>query len=222
MKKKIFKYDYEKQKSKRQKENYQRCLDSGFKESTNYEELDKILAYLEMSKEQLLKSNPKIRRLVAYACATKTTRQSTKDETAVIKGIDSTFSNINFRKPKPEIRPTKDGRILSKKEMLKEGLDKDKDALKSFDIEITGAKVNGYGFHKYTNGKGGHQDNVRREVLEFIDWANKNNDQYKIYILILDGIYHKNCSEYIEKAEWNNILIGNHIEIQEMIHDYIN
>lgn len=217
----MFEYNYEKEKSKRQNRSYQLCVDSDFEEGVNDKKLHRFLAYQGLTKKQLLKSDMKFRKAAAFACAEETSRQSTKDETVVIKGIDSEFSTIDFKKPSPEIRPIKDGRVLSKKEMLKEGLDKNKDALKSFDIEITG-DINGYGFHKYTNGTGGHQDNVGREVLEFIDWVNEHHDPYKIYILILDGIYHKNCPEYIEKAEWNNILIGNHIEIQEMIYDYIN
>ena len=112
-----------------------------------------------------------------------------------------------------------DGRVLTQKQMKAEGLTKT-EGLKTFDIQITG-NVEGWGTAKVKRGKGaggGHQGNVEREVIDFIEWSNKHGKDNLIYVALIDGDHEREPLDAVSKRD--NIWIVDHIEFQERLNEY--
>ncbi|MGZ9756249.1 hypothetical protein [Mycoplasma sp. 4423] len=61
---------------------------------------------------------------------------------------------------------------------------------KSIDFEFIKDDIIFYFTFKYTNEKGGAQDNQRNDVMIFIENANKNQDDKVKFLVILDGNYY--------------------------------
>lgn len=115
------------------------------------------------------------------------------------------------------IRPTKNGIIITKKEMKEKNISKDS-CLKSFDGKLLG-KINGYIAAKVSFGSGGHQDNVFEEMDTLAEWwynYKKDTDEYLI-ILIDTDLEDKFNRIKLKYEICNNIQIFNHYDFQEYI-----
>jgi len=156
----------------------------------------------------------------AFACAVEATRQGGLDEKHIIQSVNKEYKNIDVLSlPNTKYRPMNDGRVLTQKQMKKEGLTKT-NGLKTFDIQFTG-NVKGWGTAKVKKGKsagGGHQGNVEREIIDFIEWANKHGKDDLIYVALIDGDHERAPLEEVRK--WDNIWIVDHVELQERLNEY--
>ena len=152
----------------------------------------------------------------------KTSRQGNKDEELQIttcndlckkKQIDISINSLS----NTALRPTKDGQIVSNKEMKDKSISKDS-CLKSFDAEISG-KINGFVCAKVCYGSGGHQDNVFEEMDAQCEWWKKYKfNTNEILVILIDTDLTKKQSRLKEKFDGiNNIKIFNHIEFQQYL-----
>ena len=113
---------------------------------------------------------------------------------------------------------TKDGFILNNNDIKKNKISLN-DCLKSFDAKLSG-KINGWVFAKIVIGNGGHQDNVFDEAYILCEWIIKFSVIYDIYIILIDTDLKNKFNDL--KKKFNNIenlIIGNHIEIQQYFID---
>lgn len=194
-----------------------------FYKNINEKELERTIDGLEITFDEFWKKcNEDIMfaKLAAGCISNCASRQGTTDETEQIKicNFISQLCGINITNlTTTAIRPTKDGKIITKEEMKQKCIKKDC-CLKSFDGIITG-KINGYIAAKVAFGSGGHQDNVLEEMDSLAKWWSIykwNFDEYLIIIIDTDLLFKlssiKNKYELI-----NNIKIFNHYEFQEYI-----
>ena len=132
--------------------------------------------------------------------------------------IDAQYKNIHLADlTSTNLRPMNDGQILTSREIKEQKLTKE-DGLKTFDFQLLG-NVQGWGTAKVKNGNGGHQDNVTREMLEFIEWANKFGKDDKKYVALLDGDGHD--FDILNKTKQrDNIWIVDHISFQDKLNQY--
>lgn len=157
-------------------------------------------------------------KVVSGRISKKASRQGNKDEELQINTINKSVSKfgINVKSlSKDAFRPTKSGDILSKKEYNEKHVSKN-DCYKSFDGIIDG-KINGWIFAKVVFGEGGHQDNVFEEADALCNWIIQYDKTEYFIILIdtnLDAKFEALRSKYQPRQ---NILIGNHITIQELL-----
>jgi len=207
------------ERERRQTENYTKALRGRFEKDYNPKALKRFLKYTKWTKEQVL-ADKGMHRAAAFATAVEATRQGGLDETYIINGINDEYKNIDVLPlPNTKYRPMNDGRVLTQKQMKEEGLTKT-DGLKTFDIRITG-NLTGWGTAKVKKGKGaggGHQGNVEREIIEFIEWANQHGKDDLIYVALIDGDHERAPLEAVRK--WDNIWIVDHIELQERLNEY--
>ena len=154
---------------------------------------------------------------MAGRIAINASRQGIKDEVIQIETINITTSKIgiNIIKLSPNLyRPTKLGEILVNTEIKKRNINLS-DCLKSFDAKITG-KISGWIFAKIVIGSGGHQDNVFEEASTLCEWIIKFSDKNDIYIILIDtDLLHKFDRLKEKYSNIDNLIIGNHIEIQQ-------
>tara|TARA_B100001540_G_scaffold317609_2_gene351571 strand:+ start:2201 stop:2941 length:741 start_codon:yes stop_codon:yes gene_type:complete len=154
-------------------------------------------------------------------CATKQGAIDEKKQINICKYIGDKC-NINIVKLKNnEIRPTKDGKIISKNEMKKNNIKIDK-CLKSFDSKFSG-QISGYITQKIVYDNGGHQDNVFAEIYKIADWWKEHkNKSDEILIALIETNLTKEFS--ILKNNYldiNNILFIDHYNFQlYMIENY--
>ena len=205
MKKNIFSVDVINIKKERQEKNYQLCLLGRFidKGTFNPKALERFLNYTKITVSEIL-SDPTLHRSAVFACAIDANRQGGKDEHFILTGINEQYKNITIRNlTATAARPMSNGEIFDKKQIKEYGLTKE-DGLKTFDFKILG-NVQGWGTAKVKNGNGGHQDNVTREMLEWIEWVNTFGKKDLIYVSLLDGNGHnfKILNETYEK-EFNH------------------
>jgi hypothetical protein len=221
----------------RQENNYKVVYDSiktndmkTFSTNINDKELQRTLRYLNLTAEELIKvciegdtcSNLRdiCCKLLSMNIAKNSSRQGSKDEieqlrtcniTAQLYGL--TITNLTAT----ELRPTKDGLILSKTEMKTKGISKDC-CLKSFDGQISG-KMNGFIAAKVVYGSGGHQDNVFEEMDTLAEWWKTYKcEMDEILIILIDTDLTTKVARLKEKYnDVNNILVFNHIEFQQYI-----
>jgi hypothetical protein len=183
----------------------------------NINALDRILNEENLTYDEFLNkcNNEFIIRAFARLISINASRQGKIDEKFIIDGINKAMTKYGFNIKSCDvnsIRFCNDGRILDSENFKKEKLDKDKDSMKSIDGIIEGKK-NGYIFAKLKIGEGGHQDNVLRESISFIDWVNKFGKSENLYVVLVDGENLNKIKEY----ETENIWIVNHIEFQEKL-----
>ena len=191
------------------------------KKHANFKEFDRVCEQFGLSQQEMLgklKENQDLSKMAAGRIAINSSRQSSSDEKFLIEGISEALSadtDFIIQKPDQEIRFTRDGRILTRKEFKKEKLHKDADGLKSVDATIYEQNnLRGYVFAKILYGKGGHQDNVKREMNEFIEWAHQYGDESLLYVCLIDTDH--DISEYTKK-QTNNIWVVNHVELQQRL-----
>lgn len=198
------------------------------KKNCNVIALQNTLDYLHLNHEQLLekcRQDVYFAKLLSSKISVLSSRQGSKDESFVIDTINKTSSQFNIfieNLPNTKYRPTKNGMILDKKtyeELLKKKSLNKNDCLKSFDAKISGL-INGWIFAKITYTNGGHQDNVFEEAHQFAQWALQFGNPNELYILLIDTDLVTHLYELKEKYHKNNILVVDHVELQNFLIHY--
>ena len=151
-------------------------------------------------------------------------RQGSKDEKEQLRtcAILSKKCGVSIKNlTATELRPTKDGSIVSKDEMKIKKIPKDC-CLKSFDAKISG-KFSGFIAAKVSYGSGGHQDNVFEEMDTLAGWWKKYKTETEEFLIILidTDLITKFTTIKEKYTNVNNIKVFNHIEFQQyMISSY--
>lgn len=195
--------------------------DKDLKSLINFKSLNRLAELLDCDRKYLYEKcqeDYEYALTLAHGCTILASRQGSKDESFVLdeinkvsKGFGIYVQSLNNQ----DLRPTKDGNILTKKEFKNSGLSK-LDCLKSIDGVING-KVQGYIFAKIVFGEGGHQDNVFHEAAQFGDWAKKFGEIDKIYVLLIDTDLESKYNELKAKYDINNVWVVNHVEFQQRL-----
>ncbi len=155
---------------------------------TNYNNLDEMIKDKNNHEEIIIK-------LSSLYLAKNSTRQSVKDENLQLEYINKLQKyDITITKDSKR-RPIKNGGIRNSGK-------KQPDELKSIDFVIKYKNEEiGYITAKVTTDKGGHQDNVLDEIIQFCEWSliqqQKDNPQ-KIYVVLYDN---KNISKLFNDIE---------------------
>ncbi len=214
-----FKIDVLQLKTDRQKRNYEMCRLGKFtdKDTYNPKALERFLDHMKITVSEIL-SDSKLHDAAVFACAIDANRQGGQDEDFILTGINEQYKNITIKNlTATAARPMKNGKIFNRKEIKQHGLTKE-NGLKTFDFKLLG-NIIGWGTAKVKNGDGGHQDNVTREMLEFIEWVNEFGKDDEKYVALLDGNGHN--YDVLEKAKQrNNIWIVDHVSFQEQLNRY--
>lgn len=119
-----------------------------------------------------------------------------------------------------QLRPSKDGHILTREHMKQNNIEKD-DCLKSFDGKVQG-NMSGFITSKITYDTGGHQDNVFEEINTLCEWWNnyKATDTNEYLIALIDTDLSRQLNALKKKYITNsNIKIFSHVEFQQYIID---
>jgi hypothetical protein len=196
-----------------------------FNNNINQQELKRLLKDTKLTLEELFKecnNNHLINKLVSRQISINSSRQGCKDEEIQINICSIFAKNYGIIIDKLDInafRPTKDGKIISKKELKNLNISLD-NCLKSFDAKISG-KLNGWIFAKIVYGTGGHQDNVFEEADNLCNWINKYRNNYnEIYVFLIDTDLNFKFEILKNKYLINkNIIITNHYDFQNFIKD---
>jgi hypothetical protein len=195
---------------------------------TNKKKFERLLTEMDLTKPEFL---AKCRALGDFTCemaarllAKCASRQGSRDEMDQLKTCNKTahkcgvfITNLN----QVALRPTKDGRIVSQKDIKSKCIKMDC-CLKSFDASISG-RIRGYISAKVAMGKGGHQDNVFEELDTIASWWKdfKSHRDEVLVILIDTDLMQKKNTLKIKYSDVNNILICDHVEFQcHIIHQY--
>ena len=198
--------------------------DKELKPFMNFKELDRLCNVMKLTREDIFSKcsgNYEFALVVAHGCSILASRQGSKDESFVLTEINKETSKVGTTITalnNQDLRPTKDGRVLNKKqfsELKKVGFSK-LDCLKSFDGIMKG-EVEGYIFAKIVYGEGGHQDNVIIESSEFADWANEYGDKDKVYVILIDTDRQRQYNELKDKYDSSNVWIVDHVELQKRL-----
>ena len=192
---------------------------------SNEKELYRVLKSAQITFEQFMKKCREDRIfaiVVAGRISINASRQGAKDEDFILQTCNETSRKFGIEiinLPNTEARPTKDGKILSKKEYEKSEFKKN-DCLKSFDGRIVG-KISGWIFAKITINNGGHQDNAFEEAHCMGDWIVKYGKPEELYVLLIDTDLTDQFNELQQKYHKNNLLVVNHIDFQQyLINEY--
>ena len=189
----------------------------------NMKELTRSLEDLSLTFEEFMlecRKNIHFAKISAAHISKNASRQGTIDEHFLLEKCNETTEQCGvniINLSTTDARPTKCGKILNKEEYKKSGLKKN-DCLKSFDAQITG-KVNGWIFAKITYTNGGHQDNVFEEAHNMGEWIVKYGNIHELYVILIDTDLFTQFNELYEKYNKNNILVVNHINLQQYIID---
>jgi hypothetical protein len=161
------------------------------------------------------KNNIITKYILAGRISINSSRQGSKDENLQLEICNMTFSKCGIYIKKlssSSFRPTKKGEIINNKI-------KSKECLKSFDAIFNG-KINGWIFAKIVIGNGGHQDNVFEEANIFCDWVSIYGNKKELFIVLIDTNLIDKYNQIIDKyKEIPNLLVGNHIKVQQYIID---
>jgi hypothetical protein len=187
----------------------------------NLKEYKRTLNDLELTEVEFIskcKDDKLFAKLASRTISKNASRQGSKDETEQLRtcNIISKKCGVSIKNLKTkDFRPTKEGIIVSNKEMIKKQIPKDC-CLKSFDAKISG-KINGFISAKVAYGSGGHQDNVFEEMDTLAGWWEKYKTKTKEFLIILiDTDLIKKFTIIKEKyKKVNNIKVFNHIEFQQ-------
>ena len=163
--------------------------------------------------------------LIAMLVSINSSRQGTRDEELQISTCNMTSEKcgVNITQLNTtDFRATKNGDIITNKQ-FKDDFKLNKisknDCLKSFDAKISG-KVNGWLFAKVVIGSGGHQDNVFEEAHTSCEWWVKYGRKDELFVVLCDTDLEAKFVELKEKYKnTDNIIIGNHITIQQYFID---
>jgi len=191
-----------------------------FHENINCKEYKRLLNDLEFTENEFIKKcieDDKFCIAISRLISKNSSRQGSKDEKEqlITCNITSQKYGLTITNLKAtEFRPTKNGIIVSKREMKKKSIPKDM-CLKSFDGKITG-KINGYITAKVSYGSGGHQDNVFEEMDVIAEWwKTYKSDNEDILIVLIDTDLTQKLKILKNKYKnVKNVMIYNHIEFQ--------
>ena len=190
----------------------------------NIKEYQRILKEIDISESELLDkcaSDKYFAQILGGRIAIEASRQGAKDEELQIITCGMTTSKIGIiieNLSAVDFRPTKTGEIINNKEFKEKKISKN-DCLKSFDARITGKK-NGWIFAKVVIGEGGHQDNVFEEAHSFCEWVKQYGNPEEAFVVLLDTNLTTKVDELKQKyVGIPNIVIGNHIEVQQYFID---
>jgi len=220
--------DFSNVRQERQRINNLLAIDSIIKnnltKNINIKEYNRILTELEITQDALLNkcnNDNLFLILLASKIAINASRQGVKDEELQINTCNITSSKFNIIIEKlsvSEFRPTKSGEIVSNIKMNNKN-----DCLKSFDAKISGI-ITGWVFAKVVFGNGGHQDNVFEEAYTYCEWIIKYGNKNELFIVLIDTNLNAKFEELKQKyINISNIIIGNHIAIQQyFIDNYTN
>lgn len=215
---------------KRQENNDKKVLEALLNENTtekqlktvsNEKALYRVLQSAQITFEQFMKKciEDRIFAIVSAGRISKNaSRQGAEDEDIILQTCNETSRKFGIEivnLPNTEARPTKDGKILSKKE-YEQGESKKNDCLKSFDGRIDG-KIRGWIFAKITISNGGHQDNAFEEAHCMGDWIVKYGKPEELYVLLIDTDLTSQFNELRQKYHKNNLLVVNHIDFQQYL-----
>lgn len=186
------------------------------KENCNKEELKRVLSEQNKTNEELLQKcdDEDFSILLAGRISKKSSRQGIKDEEYIISQVNRLSSSFGIHIQNLSVndfRPSKDGRIVGYDKYKKM---KKSDCLKSFDAKISG-KISGFIFAKVTFSSGGHQDNVFMEAHQMCEWVVKYGNTDMIFVILIDTDLKKQFNELKNKYNKSNLLITNHVELQE-------
>jgi hypothetical protein len=198
-----------------------------FYENINREEYKRTLEDLELAEADFVsncKDDNLFAKLASRNLSKNASRQCSKDEAEQLRTCNITAEKCGVsikNLTATELRPTKDGSIVSKDEMKEKGIPKDS-CLKSFDAQMSG-NISGYIAAKVAYGSGGHQDNVFEEMDTIAEWWKKYKSKTKEFLIILmDTNQTTKFTRIKEKyKDVNNVMIFNHVEFQQyMIRTY--
>lgn len=196
-------------------------------ENINKKEYKRVLEDLELREVDFVlkcKDDNLFAKLASRTISKNASRQGSKDETEQIRTCNITSQKCGIlikNLTTTEMRPTKDGSIISNDEMKIKKIQKDC-CLKSFDAKISG-NLNGFITAKVAYGSGGHQDNVFEEMDTIAEWWKKNKYESEEFLIILiDTDLITKFTIIKEKySDVNNIKVFDHIEFQQyMINTY--
>lgn len=161
-------------------------------------------------------------RLASGRLAKCSSRQGSFDEVEQLNTCNATSSKCGViieNLSATALRPTKQGDIITDKEMKRDKISKTM-CLKSFDGRISG-KCSGFVSAKVAFGSGGHQDNVFEEMDVMGDWWCKfRATSPEIIVLLIDTNLAAKFATLKKKYEHqSNILIMDHVEFQQFIID---
>jgi hypothetical protein len=196
-----------------------------FYNNINFKEYNRILEDLKLTESEFIskcKNDNLFSKLASRTISKKASRQGSKDETEqlITCNIIAKKCGLSIKNLTPtELRPTKDGFIVSKYDMKIKQISKDC-CLKSFDAEISG-KINGFITAKVAYGTGGHQDNVFEEMDTLAEWWQKYKSETKDFLIILidTDLITKFIIIKEKYRNINNIKVFNHIEFQQYMID---
>lgn len=197
-----------------------------FHNNINSKELSRTIEDIELNLEQLIShvntSGHISRLLLSRTLAKKASRQGSKDENEQLDICNSISQQCGIsitNLSSTALRPTKDGEIVTKKEMEDKSIPKDC-CLKSFDGEITG-NINGYIAAKVAFGSGGHQDNVFEEMDTMADWwKTYKNESPDVLVILIDTDLTSKFDRLKEKYVHSpNIMVYNHVDFQKYLID---
>ena len=191
------------------------------KKVCNTNELQRVLEESEITLEKLLEEaskNDLMNKILSGRISKNATRQGSLDEHIQINTCSEIAQKLDVKikiLPNDKIRPTKEGKIITKKEMKKKEITKDM-CLKSFDAKIDG-KMKGYLFAKIVYGSGGHQDNVFEEADQLCEWV-VSNDRKEVYVVLIDTDQKDKFENLVNKyKDKKNILVVNHYQFQNYL-----
>lgn len=196
-----------------------------FYKNINIKEFERTLKDLEISEKDFFEKCQSDRlfcKVSARTISKNASRQCTKDETEQLRVCNFTSEKcgvfINSLSSK-EIRPSKEGTIVSQNDMKKNKILKDC-CLKSMDASLSG-KMIGFISAKISFGSGGHQDNVFQEQETFAEWwkAYKSNTTDMLIILIDTNLRDRFTRLKEKYNDVENIMVCNHVELQKYIID---
>lgn len=189
----------------------------------NIQQYKRSLKGLNMTEEGFLSKcadDLAFRTLASQLISKRSSRQGTKDESKQMEACNYTGKNCGIRienLSSTALRPTKNGGIVTKQEMIDKAISKD-DTLKSFDGRITG-NLTGYISCKVVYSSGGHQDNVFAEMDELAHWwtiHKPTSTTEEILVILIDTDLDKKFSAIKNKyVGVDNVLIFNHVEFQQ-------
>ncbi|CAR63393.1 hypothetical cyanophage protein [Synechococcus phage S-RSM4] len=195
--------------------------DKDLKRLINFNSLDRLAQLLDTDRESIYekcKQDYEYALTVAHGTAILASRQGSKDESYVLDEINRVSSGYGIYVQSlnnQDLRPTKDGRLLNKREFAESGLDK-LECLKSIDGVING-EVEGYIFAKICFGEGGHQDNVFHEAAHFADWAEQYGEEGKVYVILIDT----DLTDKFDRLKFNydsdTVWVVDHVEFQKRL-----
>lgn len=195
------------------------------KKLINFKSFDRLCDLMGCSRQDIYKKcqeDYSFSLAVAHGCCIRSSRQGSKDELFILKGLDNELKKYGVSVRSlgvDEVRPTRDGKLLSKEDFKASGLTK-MECLKSLDGKVEGT-LNGWIFAKVVLGSGGHQDSVFHEASEFGKWSQKFGASDQKHIILIDTDRQKSYNDLKSKFDSDDIWVVDHLEFQQRVQAYV-